>query len=226
MAPNLLEKENSSVFFKFKSTPSRKLVHFSFSIKIRFFQDLACCQLDFKISSDLWPERPSDSVPSIFRRRKILPLAGRRKRDHGGKVGKRIRMARHSNTAASPPIDSSAVIVIDGETDEQRLPLKKRHHHMQRDGGGGGKQQHLDEIEIEIEIGTVSPVKIASSTSVVSATAMKEMEEGGLGQAAARSVEGLYRATMKPTDILSPSKMPPHRPVDSGNFYTLPYKNA
>ena len=140
-------------------------------------------------------------------------------------MGKRIRMARHSNTAASPPIDSSAVIVIDGETDEQRLPLKKRHHHMQRDGGSC-KQQHLDEIEIEIEIGTVSPVKIASSTSVVSATAMKEMEEGGLGQAAARSVEGLYRATMKPTDILSPSKMPPHRPVDSGNFYTLPYKNA
>jgi hypothetical protein len=178
--------------------------------------------MDFKISSDLWPDRPSDSVPSIFRRRKIL--VGRRKRDQSGKIGKRIRIPRHStgtSAAANPPVDSGAVIVIDGETDEQRLPLKKRHHHMQRDGGG--KQQHLDEIEIEIEIGTVSPVKSAAPTppTATAVTTMQEKDDIGAVRGtllAARSVEGVYRTSGKAADILSPSKMPPHRSFVSGNI--------
>jgi hypothetical protein len=185
--------------------------------------------MDFKISTDLWPERPSDSVPSIFRRRKILVGRSRKRGDHGGKVSKRIRAARHSNNGGNnnnPPVDNnSAVIVIDGETDEQRLPLKKRHHHLQRDAtaGGGNKQQqqHVDEIEIEIEIGGVSPVKTvppATATAVVN----REKEVGG-GVAGKTSVSAVrsaeYRAVGKTADILSPSKMPPHRPFDQGRYY-------
>jgi len=199
-------------------------------------QDLACCQMDFKISTDLWPERPSDSVPSIFRRRKILVGRSRKRGDHGGKVSKRIRAARHSNNGANnnnPPVDNnSAVIVIDGETDEQRLPLKKRHHHLQRDAtaGGGNKQQpqHVDEIEIEIEIGGVSPVKTAPPPPATTATAVvnreKEVGGGAAGKSsmsAVRSAEGAYRAAGKTADILSPSKMPPHRSFDQG-IYHLP----
>jgi hypothetical protein len=190
--------------------------------------------MDFKISTDLWPERPSDSVPSIFRRRKILVGRSRKRGDHGGKVSKRIRAARHSNNGANnnPPVDNnSAVIVIDGETDEQRLPLKKRHHHLQRDatGGGGGnkqQQQHVDEIEIEIEIGGVSPVKTAPPATTATAVVNREKEVGGglAGKAsvsAVRSAEGVYRAAGKTADILSPSKMPPHRPFDQGRYRCL-----
>jgi hypothetical protein len=188
--------------------------------------------MDFKISTDLWPERPSDSVPSIFRRRKILVGRSRKRGDHGGKVSKRIRAARHSNNGANnnnPPVDNnSAVIVIDGETDEQRLPLKKRHHHLQRDatgGGGGGnkqQQQHVDEIEIEIEIGGVSPVKTAPPPVTVVVNREKEVGGGVAGKAsvsAVRSAEGVYRAAGKTADILSPSKMPTHRPFDQGRYH-------
>jgi hypothetical protein len=193
--------------------------------------------MDFKISTDLWPERPSDSVPSIFRRRKILVGRSRKRGDHGGKVSKRIRAARHSNNGANnnnPPVDNnSAVIVIDGETDEQRLPLKKRHHHLQRDataaGGGGNKQQqHVDEIEIEIEIGGVSPVKTAPPpppTAVVNRE--KEVGGGASGKAsvsAVRSAEGAYRVAGKTADILSPSKLPSHRPFDQGRYHTCLYR--
>jgi hypothetical protein len=152
-------------------------------------------------------------------------------------VSKRMRAARHSNNGANnnnPPVDNnSAVIVIDGETDEQRLPLKKRHHHMQRDataGGGGNKQQqqHVDEIEIEIEIGGVSPVKTAPPpppTAVVNRE--KEVGGGVAGKAsmsAVRSAEGAYRAAGKTADILSPSKMPPHRSFDQGRGTTCLYR--
>jgi hypothetical protein len=194
--------------------------------------------MDFKISTDLWPERPSDSVPSIFRRRKILVGRSRKRGDHGGKVSKRIRAARHSNNGANnnnPPVDNnSAVIVIDGETDEQRLPLKKRHHHLQRDataGGGGNKQQqqqqHVDEIEIEIEIGGVSPVKTAPPTTATATAVVnreKEVGGGGAGKASVSAVRSAeYRAVGKTTDILSPSKMPPHRPFDQGRDTTCLY---
>jgi hypothetical protein len=190
--------------------------------------------MDFKISTDLWPERPSDSVPSIFRRRKILVGRSRKRGDHGGKVSKRIRAARHSNNGANtnnPPVDNnSAVIVIDGETDEQRLPLKKRHHHLQRDataGGGGNKQQqHVDEIEIEIEIGGVSPVKTAPPpATIATAVVNREKEVGGVaGKASVSAVRSAeYRAVGKTADILSPSKMPPHRPFDQGRYHTCLY---
>ena len=106
-------------------------------------QDIACCQLEIKLSTDFWPDRPSDSVPSIFRRRKIF--TSRRKKDLS-KITKRTKIPKQI-------IDDSSVTTLDiSENDEQRLPLKKRHHHLQGDG-----KQVLNTSFEEAEIETVLP---------------------------------------------------------------------
>merc|ERR1719305_1378822 len=97
-------------------------------------QDISCCQLELKLSTDLWPDRPSDCVPSIFRRRKIQTPTKRRK-DSSGKVTKR---AKAQKQASQQQQQEAEVAILDlTESDEQRLPLKKRHHHLQAEGKEG-----------------------------------------------------------------------------------------
>ena len=95
-------------------------------------QDISCCQLELKLSTDLWPDRPSDCVPSIFRRRKIQTPTKRRK-DSSGKVTKRAKAQKQGSQQ-----QQAEVAILDlTESDEQRLPLKKRHHHLQAEGKEG-----------------------------------------------------------------------------------------
>ena len=89
-------------------------------------QDVSCCQLEVKLSTDLWPGRPSDCVPSIFRRRKIHTPT-KRKKEAGTKVTKRTKTPKQPTQTAVAVLDLT-------ESDEQRLPLKKRHHHLQGEG--------------------------------------------------------------------------------------------
>ena len=103
-------------------------------------RDIASVQLEVKLSKDFWPDRPSDSVPSIFKRRKIF--MGKRKRD----LNKTSRRGKTSKN--SVPIE---ILDLTSECDEQRLPLKKRHHHLQ---GGEGKNVDMmntsfEDIEME-----------------------------------------------------------------------------
>jgi histone-lysine N-methyltransferase ASH1L len=119
-------------------------------------QDIACCQLEIKLSTDFWPDRPSDSVPSIFRRRKIF--TSRRKKDLS-KITKRAKIPKQT-------IDDSNVTTLDiSENDEQRLPLKKRHHHLQ----GDGKQvlnTSFEEAEIETVITSPCTLQIKSPEKI------------------------------------------------------------
>ena len=87
-------------------------------------QDISSCQLELKLSTDYWPDRPSDCVPSIFRRRKIQ--TPKRRKEIGVKTPKRTKVQKQTT------------LVLDiTESDEQRLPLKKRHHHLQGEGKEG-----------------------------------------------------------------------------------------
>ena len=75
-------------------------------------QEMASVQIDSQMSKDIWPDRPSSSMPSIFRKRKII-LANTSKATFDKKKGR------------SKKNDKEA---------EHRLPLKKRQlHHQQND---------------------------------------------------------------------------------------------
>ena len=102
-------------------------------------RDIASCQLEIKLSKDFWPDRPSDSVPSIFKRRKIFTT--RRRRDLN-KITKRAKNSRH----AESPIE---ILDLTSENDEQRLPLKKRHHHLQGDGEKHELNTSFEDVDIE-----------------------------------------------------------------------------
>ena len=110
-------------------------------------RDIASVQLEIKLSKDFWPDRPSDSVPSIFKRRKIFTT--RRKRENN-KATKRGKSSKSSE--AIEVLD----LTNDNDADEQRLPLKKRHHHLQ---GGESKGKSLEESPPLIQI--KSPEKIS-----------------------------------------------------------------
>ena len=99
-------------------------------------QDISCCQLELKLPTDLWPERPSDCVPSIFRRRRIQTPTKTRRKDSSGKVTKRAKAGKQGSQ------QQGEVAILDlTESDEQRLPLKKRHHiHLQGDGKEGKEE--------------------------------------------------------------------------------------
>ena len=95
------------------------------------------------MSKDLWPDRPSNSVPSIFRKRKI-PLmispssscgsSAKNSSNHNNisekiRETKRGRPKRVGKTETEKATDKVA---------EQRLPLKKRHlHHAQTQESSG-----------------------------------------------------------------------------------------
>ena len=100
-------------------------------------QDISCCQLELKLPTDLWPERPSDCVPSIFRRRRIQTPTKTRRKDSSGKVTKRAKAGKQGSQQ-----QQAEVAILDlTESDEQRLPLKKRHHiHLQGDGKEGKEE--------------------------------------------------------------------------------------
>merc|ERR1711915_587227 len=119
-------------------------------------QDIACCQLEIKLSTDFWPDRPSDSVPSIFRRRKIF--TSRRKKDLS-KITKRTKITKQI-------IDDSTTTTLDiSENDEQRLPLKKRHHHLQGDEKQG-LNLSFEETEIETVISSPGTLQIKSPEKI------------------------------------------------------------
>ena len=92
-------------------------------------RDISSVQLELKPSRDFWPDRPSDCVPSIFKRRKIF--SNKKKRDLH-----KARRGRSSKNSDSGKIEID--LTNDADADEQRLPLKKRHHHLQ--GREGGKE--------------------------------------------------------------------------------------
>ncbi len=116
-------------------------------------QDMSSCQLEKAISRDYWPDRPHDSVPSIFKKRKILGSKKKSERG-GGRRGKRSSVHASDNgvsasdgsmaaPAKAPSVDATTPSTPTAEAAEQRLPLKKRHHHHQlskpgETGGGGG----------------------------------------------------------------------------------------
>ena len=92
-------------------------------------RDISSVQLEIKPSRDFWPDRPSDCVPSIFKRRKIF--SNKKKRDIH-----KARRGRSSKNSDSGKIEID--LTNDADADEQRLPLKKRHHHLQ--GREGSKE--------------------------------------------------------------------------------------
>ena len=106
-------------------------------------QDISSCQLELKLSTDYWPDRPSDCVPSIFRRRKIQ--TPKRRKEIGVKTPKRAKVQKQTT------------LVLDiSENDEQRLPLKKRHHHLQGEGKDGKEAEKKSVGMLQIK----SPEKI------------------------------------------------------------------
>merc|ERR1719264_1637542 len=69
-------------------------------------QDIASCQLEVsQVSRDYWPDRPLDSVPSIFRRQKISAIKAKRVFaelvEAGGLQGLPIALASQRQSAAS-----------------------------------------------------------------------------------------------------------------------------
>lgn len=122
----------------------------------RLIQGIASCQVETKLSSDIWPERPHDSVPSIFRKRKILvptntlmtpsTTSSGRTKNSGEK--RKSRSKRNSVNTKESKEDARDPVHLTAKHDqssakkespknhppssdasEQRLPLKKRHHH-------------------------------------------------------------------------------------------------
>eukprot|EP00094_Tigriopus_californicus_P003586 TCALIF_03449-PA protein Name:"Similar to Ash1l Histone-lysine N-methyltransferase ASH1L (Mus musculus)" AED:0.06 eAED:0.06 QI:0/0.28/0.25/0.37/1/1/8/407/3102 len=122
----------------------------------RLIQGIASCQVETKLSSDIWPDRPHDSVPSIFRKRKILvptnnllgpsTTSSGRSKNSGEK--RKSRSKRNSvNTKESKEDSRDPIHLVakhdpspskkdnpqnhlpNADASEQRLPLKKRHHH-------------------------------------------------------------------------------------------------
>ena len=82
----------------------------------------------------------------------------------------------------------------------------------------------MDEIEIEIEIGAVSPVKVVMPpTTTAAATTKEEVAAGKIVLSAAKGAEGIHRAAGKAIDILSPSKMSPYRPLEQGSLLFFSY---
>jgi hypothetical protein len=99
------------------------------------------------MSKDFWPDRPRDSVPSIFRRRKILVGRARsanvtvveKPATKRGRPKKNAQQTSSSSTSTENSTkktvsDFDALIASSSDAAEQRLPLKKRHHHhIQKD---------------------------------------------------------------------------------------------
>ena len=84
----------------------------------QMIQDISGLQIDPKLPQNLWPDRPSTSVPSIFRKRKFIEV-----------VPKVTKRGRPKKTEA-----------------EQRLPLKKRHlKMMDREKGRISRKTSTDE---------------------------------------------------------------------------------
>ena len=81
----------------------------------------------------------------------------------------------------------------------------------------------MDEIEIEIEIGAVSPVKVVMPPTTTAATTKEEVAAGKIVLSAAKGAEGIHRAAGKAIDILSPSKMSPYRPLEQGSLLFFSY---
>ena len=103
-------------------------------------QDMSTCQLERAISRDYWPTRPHDSVPSIFKKRRILSSRQREEKTVGvAETAKRSKRrpfllsvdATEHAEEEGPELASSLLKAC--EEAEQRLPLKKRHHHHQLD---------------------------------------------------------------------------------------------
>ena len=122
-------------------------------------RDIATVQLEVKLSKDFWPDRPSDSVPSIFKRRKIFTV---KRKGEFNKIAKRGKTSKHS--------DNNTIEIFDltNESDEQRLPLKKRHHHLQ---GGGGEESvdmnaSFEDIDMEPMIPTQGLIQIKTPEKI------------------------------------------------------------
>ena len=86
-------------------------------------QDFGTVHLESQMSKDLWPDRPSNSVPSIFRKRKFGPPIS-----SASSSSKNHTISEKSHKRGRP----KKVVEKADKVAEQRLPLKKRHlHHAQ-----------------------------------------------------------------------------------------------
>ena len=115
-------------------------------------RDIASVQVDFKSSKNL--DKPSDSVPSIFKRRKIF--TGKRKRDVNKSSRPRGKSSKFSEQKNIEILD------LTGESDEQRLPLKKRHHHHLQDNSTarvGDRNTELNTSFDDIEVEAINPAQ-------------------------------------------------------------------
>ena len=109
-------------------------------------RDIASVQVEIKPSKHLWPDRPSDSVPSIFKRRKII---GNKKKRDSSKLSRRGKTSKPPTHTAEQK-KSIEILDLTGESDEQRLPLKKRHHHHVP-GSQGNIELNTSYEDIEVE---------------------------------------------------------------------------
>ena len=86
-------------------------------------QDVGMIHLESQLSKDVWPDRPSHSVPSIFKKRKFI-ISSMNKHSSTENSGKHRRgRPKKSST------DKSGDKAEKQTNAEQRLPLKKRHLH-------------------------------------------------------------------------------------------------
>ena len=98
---------------------------------IHFPQDFGTVHLESQMSKDLWPDRPSNSVPSIFRKRKIPLLISPTTTCGSSSVKNTSEKNRETKRGRPKRVGKTETEKAD-KVAEQRLPLKKRHlHHAQ-----------------------------------------------------------------------------------------------
>ena len=123
-------------------------------------QDMASCEIEVShVSKNYWPERPHDSVPSIFRRIKLLSGKSKKLSDFANLLqpaSKQTFSAKEKGKRGRPkkaqngPFQNSQTSTQQEKTAEARLPLKKRHRH------------HISPSKID-DSGTLVPTRRSST---------------------------------------------------------------
>ena len=99
----------------------------------QLLQEMSTIQIDPQIlSKDIWPDRPSTSVPSIFRKRKFVALTKSSIEKSSSKRGRPKRAEKAASKEA-----------------EHRLPLKKRHIHHQHEDSSSTSNIRLVKLKAQ-----------------------------------------------------------------------------
>ncbi len=159
-------------------------------------QDMASCQIEPKLPSDFWPDRPHDSVPSIFRKRRILPSRSRRaassvesdahqQQQQQPQPQRRGRGRSKRQSRDEPrPGSSKGEEGSEGKSGaadsaEQRLPLKKRHHHhsiSKQHADNGGAESSPSPLPKTATTGRRGSGSSSKNASASSASQNSEMQ--------------------------------------------------